>query len=282
MGPPRQWARDRGHHELRHRAARRHRVRRAARGGEGGGRGQALRRRRGGQDRERPLRPGLRPGGRGEHGAFRQPRAREPATLRRGVDDPPPAPRSVRALPAALEPGLREAGPGAARVSFVGLSPDEERRMLETIGVGSFEELLSALPRKVRLKQPLAVEGPLSEIELRRRFAARASENAAERAVSFLGGGIYDHYIPSALNALAMRSEFATAYTPYQPEVAQGTLTAIFEFQSLIAELTGCEVANASLYDGATAAVEAVLMSRTHTGRKRVVAAGAIQPHVLH
>jgi glycine dehydrogenase subunit 1 len=166
-------------------------------------------------------------------------------------------------------------------VSFVGLSHDEERRMLEAIGVGSFDELLSRVPRKVRLEKPLAIEGPLSEIELRRRFGERARENAADHAVSFLGGGVYDHYIPSALNALAMRSEFATAYTPYQPEVAQGTLTAIFEFQSLIAELTGCEVANASLYDGATAAIEAALMSRSQTGRKRVVTAGAIHPHVL-
>jgi glycine dehydrogenase subunit 1 len=166
-------------------------------------------------------------------------------------------------------------------VSFVGLSSDEEQRMLKAIGVASFEELLAAVPRKARLERPLAVDGPLSEIELRRRFGDNARANAAEGAVSFLGGGIYDHYIPSALNALAMRSEFATAYTPYQPEVAQGTLTAIFEFQSLIAELTGCEVANASLYDGATAAVEAVLMARSQTGRARVVAAGAIHLHVL-
>jgi glycine dehydrogenase subunit 1 len=166
-------------------------------------------------------------------------------------------------------------------VSYVGLSSDEEQRMLRAIGAGSFEELLGAVPRRARLEKPLAIEGPLSEIELRRRFGERARENAAERAVSFLGAGIYDHYIPSALNALAMRSEFATAYTPYQPEVAQGSLTAIFEFQSLIAELTGCEVANASLYDGATAAIEAVLMARTQTRRARVVAAGAIHPHVL-
>ena len=166
-------------------------------------------------------------------------------------------------------------------MSFVGLSPDEERRMLRTIGVGAFEDLLEAIPKGARLKTPLEIEGPLSEIELRRRFGDAARENAAERAASFLGGGIYDHYIPSSLNALAMRSEFATAYTPYQPEVAQGTLTVIFEFQSLIAELTGCEVANASMYDGATAAVEAVLMARTQTGRKRVVVAGAIHPHVL-
>ena len=166
-------------------------------------------------------------------------------------------------------------------MSFVGLSQDEERRMLRAIGVGSFEDLLPAIPKKARLQRPLGIDGPLSEIELRRRFGEIHRQNEAEHAVSFLGGGIYDHFIPSAVNALAMRSEFATAYTPYQPEVAQGSLTAIFEFQSMIAELTGCEVANASMYDGATAAVEAALMARAQTGRKRVVVAGAIHPHTL-
>jgi len=164
-------------------------------------------------------------------------------------------------------------------VSFVGLGAQEERRMLETIGVQRFEELLGALPAEVRVRGTLPIPGPLSEIELRRLFGGWARENAADRAVSFMGGGVYDHYIPSALQVLVSRSEFATAYTPYQPEVAQGTLTAIFEFQSLICELTGMEVANASLYDGATAAVEAALLARTQTGRHRVVVAGALHPH---
>ncbi|HEY6866312.1 MAG TPA: aminomethyl-transferring glycine dehydrogenase subunit GcvPA [Candidatus Eisenbacteria bacterium] len=166
-------------------------------------------------------------------------------------------------------------------MSFVGLTRAEERAMLERIGVERFEELLEAVPREVLLAKPLPVAGPLSEIELRRRFEAWSRENDADRAVSFMGGGIYDHYIPAAVNAIAMRSEFATAYTPYQPEVAQGTLTAIFEFQSMIAELTGMEVANASLYDGATAAVEAALLARHHTGRSRVVASAAIHPTTL-
>jgi len=164
-------------------------------------------------------------------------------------------------------------------MSYVGRTREEERRMLEKIGVPSFEALLEAVPAGVRLKSGLGIEGPLSEIELRRRFGAWAAANEGARCASFLGAGCYDHYIPAAVNALAQRSEFATAYTPYQPEVAQGSLTAIFEFQSLIAELTGMEVANASLYDGATATVEAALLARHSTGRSRVVVAGTLHPH---
>jgi glycine dehydrogenase subunit 1 len=163
----------------------------------------------------------------------------------------------------------------------VGLSRDEERRMLERIGVSSFEELIGSVPAAVRMRGALPIPGPLSEIELRRTMGGWARENAVDRAVSFMGGGVYDHYIPAAVNLLASRPEFATAYTPYQPEVAQGTLTAIFEFQSMICELTGMDVANASMYDGATAAVEAALLARAQTGRKRVVVAGALHPHWL-
>jgi glycine dehydrogenase subunit 1 len=153
--------------------------------------------------------------------------------------------------------------------------------MLDAIGVPRFEDLLSAVPKTALLDRPLDLAPAHSEIELRRRFGGWARENAADRAASFLGGGVYDHYVPSALNVLSSRSEFATAYTPYQPEVAQGTLTAIFEFQSLIAELTGCDAANASMYDGATAVTEAALLARAQTGRARVVVAGALHPHYL-
>ncbi|HET9327712.1 MAG TPA: aminomethyl-transferring glycine dehydrogenase subunit GcvPA [Candidatus Eisenbacteria bacterium] len=166
-------------------------------------------------------------------------------------------------------------------MSYIGRTQDEEKRMLASIGVASAEALIEALPAEVRLEKPLRSPGPLSEIEARRQFGDWARLNAADRAVSFMGGGVYDHYIPAAVDALAGRSEFATAYTPYQPEVAQGTLTAIYEFQSMIVELTGMDVANASMYDGATSVVEAALLSRHHTRRRRVVASGSLHPHYL-
>jgi glycine dehydrogenase subunit 1 len=166
-------------------------------------------------------------------------------------------------------------------MSFVGLTRDEEQRMLKEIGVARFEELLAAIPPGALLERPPEIPGPLSEIEVRRLLGRWSSENHAAQAVSFQGGGIYDHWIPAAVDAVAGRSEFVTAYTPYQPEVAQGTLTAIFEFQSLIAELTGCDVANASMYDGGTAMVEAALLARRQTGRARVVVAGLVHPHYV-
>jgi len=138
--------------------------------------------------------------------------------------------------------------------------------MLDAIGVSEFEQLVEAVPKSVRLTKPLPILGPWSEIEVRRNFGDWARDNAADRAISFLGGGLYEHYIPAAVNALAMRSEFATAYTPYQPEVSQGTLQAIFEFQTFSAMLLGLDVANASMYDGASAAAEAVLADASRRG----------------
>ena len=141
-------------------------------------------------------------------------------------------------------------------MSYVGRSVDERARMLAAVGVTSFEGLLVDVPDELRIHEPLAVPPAASELELRAEIGALAAKNdAAKDMPSFLGAGLYDHYIPSALPRVALRSEFMTAYTPYQPEVAQGTLQVIFEFQSMIAELTGMDVANASLYDGATATV---------------------------
>jgi glycine dehydrogenase subunit 1 len=165
-------------------------------------------------------------------------------------------------------------------MSYVGRSDAERDAMLAAVGAARFEDLLVDVPEVLRIHEPLDVPAAASELELRAEVGALAAKNDAARDVpSFLGGGMYDHYIPSALPRVALRSEFMTAYTPYQPEVAQGTLQVIFEFQSMIAELTGMDVANASLYDGASAAVEAAYLARNQTGRQGVVVAGALHPH---
>jgi len=165
-------------------------------------------------------------------------------------------------------------------MSYVGRSAAEREAMLASIGVARFEDLLVDVPRALRVDGPLDVPAAASELELRAEVGAIAAKNDAARDVpSFLGGGLYDHYIPSALPRVALRSEFMTAYTPYQPEVAQGTLQVIFEFQSMIAELTGLDVANASLYDGASAVVEAAYLARAQTGRNGIAVAGALHPH---
>ena len=165
-------------------------------------------------------------------------------------------------------------------MSYVGRSAEERTRMLAAVGATSFEDLLVDVPGDLRLQGPLDVPPAASELELRAEVGALAARNDAARELpSFLGGGMYDHYIPSALPRLALRSEFMTAYTPYQPEVAQGTLQVIFEFQSMLCELTGLDTANASLYDGASAVVEAALLARAQTGRARVLVAGALHPH---
>lgn len=165
-------------------------------------------------------------------------------------------------------------------MSFVGRSDDERRAMLERIGASKVEELWGAIPEPFRVTGPLPLPAPMAEYEIARRMEQLAGENAdATRYACFLGAGIYDHFVPSALRAITGRSEFATAYTPYQPEVAQGTLQVIFEYQSMIRELTGMEVANASMYDGATAAAEAAHLAAGATGRRRVLVSAGLHPH---
>jgi glycine dehydrogenase subunit 1 len=156
-------------------------------------------------------------------------------------------------------------------------SPSERREMLEAIGVRSVAELFQSIPEALRLHGPLRLPAPMSETELVQYFRARAGENAAGYT-SFLGAGVYDHVRSVVTDTILLRGEFLTSYTPYQAEISQGTLQAIFEFQTLMCQLTGQEVANASMYDGSTATTEAVLMAERLTGRRRVVVARSVHP----
>jgi glycine dehydrogenase subunit 1 len=149
--------------------------------------------------------------------------------------------------------------------------------MLDTCGAASLEDLFSHLPPEVRLGRPLDLEPGKSEYEVVDYFRARAADNADGYA-SFLGAGVYRHYRPVLCDVVASRGEFLTSYTPYQAEISQGTLTTIFEFQTMLAQLTGMEVANASMYDGSTAVPEAAMMAARITGRSRVVVSRAVHP----
>jgi glycine dehydrogenase subunit 1 len=156
-------------------------------------------------------------------------------------------------------------------------SPAERQEMLAAVGAKSIEELFSSIPERYRLKNPLQLPGPLSEAEVIGYFKDRAAENS-NGYVSFLGAGVYNHLRSVVTDAIIQRGEFLTSYTPYQAEITQGTLQAIFEFQTLMSQLTGQEVANASMYDGSTAATEAVLMAERLTGRRRVLVARSVHP----
>ncbi|MDQ3280385.1 MAG: aminomethyl-transferring glycine dehydrogenase subunit GcvPA [Acidobacteriota bacterium] len=160
---------------------------------------------------------------------------------------------------------------------------EDIREMLETIGVESIDRLFETIPDEVKLGGLLDIPGPWSEIESRRWFRRLAARNMTSADhVSFLGGGAYSHYQPAMIDQLLTRSEFLTSYTPYQPEVSQGTLQSIFEYQTHQCLLTGLDVANASLYDGSTALCEAVLMAeRLVKGKTKVVLAKSIHPHYL-
>src|ERR1017187_1637903 len=149
--------------------------------------------------------------------------------------------------------------------------------MLDACGVSSAEELFAHLPEAVRLQRPLALAPGISEYEIVQYFRDRAAENANEYA-SFLGAGVYNHYRPVLVDTVVSRGEFLTSYTPYQSEISQGTLVAIFEFQTMICQLTGMDVANASMYDGSTAVPEAAMMAVRLTGRHRILVAKSVHP----
>jgi len=164
---------------------------------------------------------------------------------------------------------------------YLPLTERDREAMLATIGADSVEALFADVPEGVRLRRPLDLEPPLSEQELVAHLEELASRNVhVGREVSFLGAGIYDHHVPAIVDAILQRGEFLTAYTPYQPELSQGVLQAIFEYQTAICELTGMDVSNASGYDGATVAADACYVAKHATGRSRVVVTEATSPQV--
>ena len=156
-------------------------------------------------------------------------------------------------------------------------SPAERQEMLAAIGAKSIDELFSSIPERYRLRSALNLPGPMSEAEVIGYFKERAAENSVGYT-SFLGAGVYNHLRSVVTDTIIQRGEFLTSYTPYQAEITQGTLQAIFEFQTLMCQLTGQEVANASMYDGSTATTEAVLMAERLTGRQRVLVARTLHP----
>jgi glycine dehydrogenase subunit 1 len=160
---------------------------------------------------------------------------------------------------------------------YIPCSESDRKALLGSMGLTSVEQLFAGIPENLRLRRLLNIPAALSEPELLAYFQKAAAENA-EDYISFLGAGVYRHFIPVVVDSLISRSEFYTAYTPYQAEVSQGTLQAIFEFQTYITQLTGQEVANASLYDGSTAVTEAVLMAHRVTKRKKFLVAKTVHP----
>ncbi|WYP28559.1 aminomethyl-transferring glycine dehydrogenase subunit GcvPA [Alkalihalobacillus sp. FSL W8-0930] len=162
---------------------------------------------------------------------------------------------------------------------YLPMTETDRDEMLQAIGVDSIEELFADIPSDIRFKGQLNIERALKEPELIKFFNGLAAKNTSTKSVpSFLGAGVYDHYIPSIVNHVISRSEFYTAYTPYQPEISQGELQAIFEFQSMICELTGMDLANSSMYDGPTSLAEAAMMSCGHTKKKTILVSKAVHP----
>src|SRR5204862_3140188 len=156
----------------------------------------------------------------------------------------------------------------------------DRREMLDAIGVESVEELFRDIPEPMRQREPIALPDGMAEQDVFDHLRALASRNrSADEEVTFLGAGMYDHYVPALIDSILQRSEFLTPYTPYQPEVSQGTLQAMFEFQTAISELTGLPVANASVYDGPSAVGAAGYLARLANRRERFVVSWGLHPH---
>ena len=163
--------------------------------------------------------------------------------------------------------------------NYIPNTPDEVQEMLKAIGVKTVDDLFAEIPPELRLQGDLQLPAGISEFEMTRKLATLARENTTvDDAVCFLGGGAYDHIVPAMIDHILLRGDFFTAYTPYQPEVSQGTLQAIYEFQSLISSLTGMDQANASMYDGASATAEAINMATGQTRRQKVLMLQSVHP----
>ena len=164
---------------------------------------------------------------------------------------------------------------------YIPNSPEERDEMLEIVGLKSADELFRSIPKKCNLNRALEITEPLAEPEVIAAMEKLAAKNTAATKPSFLGAGVYSHFSPTIVDHLIQRSEFFTSYTPYQPEISQGTLQYIFEFQTLVCQLTGMDVANASMYDGSTSMAEAFLMAQRVTRRDKVVIAETVHPEYL-
>ncbi len=165
-------------------------------------------------------------------------------------------------------------------MNYVQITPRQREEMLKTVGASGMDDLLRQVPQSVRLRGDLKLPAAMDELTLRRHLAQLAGlNNSITDKVCFLGAGAYDHFIPTVVDHLAMKGEFLTAYTPYQAEASQGSLQAFFEFQTMVCQLTGLDASNASLYEGATALAEAVMMALAVTGKREVVVSRGVHPH---
>jgi glycine dehydrogenase subunit 1 len=165
-------------------------------------------------------------------------------------------------------------------MDYVQITPRQRDEMLKAVGAASMEDLLKQVPDDIRLTRPLDIPAGLDELSLQMDLSGLANQNqSTDRQICFLGAGAYDHFIPAVVDALAMKGEFLTAYTPYQAEASQGSLQAFFEYQTMICQLTGMEVSNASLYEGATALAEAAMMALNLTGKRELLVSRGVHPH---
>ncbi|WP_088809935.1 MULTISPECIES: aminomethyl-transferring glycine dehydrogenase subunit GcvPA [Listeria] len=170
-----------------------------------------------------------------------------------------------------------------SKFRYLPMTEQDEKEMLETIGVSSIQDLFTDIPEKIRFNRDYDLKPAISEPNLLRELTKLAAQNVnTQETASFLGAGVYSHYIPTIVDHVISRSEFYTAYTPYQPEISQGELQAIFEFQTMIAELTGMDLANSSMYDGGTSLAEGAMLASGHTKRKKVLVSEAVHPESIN